>query len=170
MPKPMPSPSIARLCDVLHDEEAACRALLDTIHEERAAIRTLAITEFHPINCRRLAILESLQALADTRVRLVAEAARAQGLPLDTGTLQQLIDRLDPAQAAGLRPRYHAYIATAKTVRAEITQNVVLIEGIRAVVDRALSPDSAGVGRDLYTPQGYASAASAANVLIQQRG
>lgn len=169
MPDPMPVPSIAGLCDLLHEEEAACRALLATIHEERAAIRALAITEFHPINCRRLAILESLQTLADTRGRLVADVAQAQGLAREIETLQQLIDRLDPAPAALLRTRYHAYIATAKTVRAEIKQNVVLIEGIRAVVDRALSPDAAGP-RDLYSPQGYASAAPASTVLIHQRG
>lgn len=170
MPESLSRPAIARLCDLLQEEEAVCRALLDTVYEERAAIRTLAITEFHPINCRRLAILEALQRLADARTGLVAEAVREHGLPRHTETLPQLIDRLGPAHAAVLQPRYHAYSETAKAVRTEIKQNVGLIEGIRAVVDQALSADDGGSGRHLYTPQGYAPAAPASNVLIQQRG
>jgi flagellar biosynthesis/type III secretory pathway chaperone len=163
-------PTTAQLCRLLSQEEAACRRLLDTVHEERAAIRTLAITEFHAINCRRLSILESLQALADERQRVVHELAGRQGLP-SAMSIHGLLDHVKGAGSAELQAVYRSYMAAAKTVRDEIKQNVVLIEGIRGVVDQALSAGTAVVpGQDLYTADGQSSGAGRVNMLIHQRG
>jgi hypothetical protein len=62
-------------------------------------------------------------------------------------------------------------MTVAKTVRDEIKQNVVLIEGIRGVVDQALS---AGIpvepGKELYTADGQSFVAGRVNMLIHQQG
>jgi hypothetical protein len=171
MPASASSPETARLCRLLSQEEAACRSLLETVHEERAAIRTLAITEFHPINCRRLSILESLHGLADERQRVVHELAGRHGLPASGTSLHRLLDHLKGAAAAELRAVYRSYMAAAKLVRDEIKQNVVLIEGIRGVVDQALSAGTTVLpGQDIYTSAGHSSGAGRLNVLIHQRG
>src|SRR5512140_2521995 len=79
------TPTIPALCRLLDREEAACQILLETVLEERAAIRDLAVTEFHPINCKRLAVLESLQALGQEREVLVRQIALQHGLdPMTT--------------------------------------------------------------------------------------
>lgn len=171
MPSVTLSPATARLCRLLTQEEAACRSLLETVQEERAAIRTLAITEFHTINCRRLAILESLQTLADERHRLLQELAGQYGCQPGTLSLHQLLDHLKDAGADELQAAYRAFMATAKMVREEIKQNVVLIEGIRGVVDQALSAGTMVVpGRDLYNHDGRSSAATPVNAFIHQQG
>ena len=132
-------PAITQLCRLLYQEETTCQQLLETVHTERAAIRTLAITEFHSINCRRLSILESLQSLADERQQLVQELAVHYGLQPVTTSIQELIDNIQDSASENLRTAYRSYMTVAKTVRDEIKQNVVLIEGIRGVVDQALS-------------------------------
>lgn len=163
------SPPIARLCRVLDQETSACQSLLDTVHEERAAIRTLAITEFHGINCRRLAILETLQSLADERQRLVQEWAGRQGWPQIT-SVHHVLDRLADAPAE-LRSGYHRYMSVARLVRDEIKQNVVLIEGIRGVVNQALSTGTTVLpGQELYTPAGQSANTAPVNVLLHQQG
>ncbi len=170
MPSATLSPATAPLRQVLIEEEAACRSLLDTVAEERAAIRTLAITEFHGINCRRLALLESLERLGEERERQVRDLAAQQGLRT-VSSLPELLGRLTAPAAGDLHAHYHTLMSTAKTVRDEIRQNVVLIESIRGVVDKALSAGSTIVpGQDLYSQDGQSSRVSPLNVLIHQRG
>lgn len=171
MPSGTLSSPISQLCRLFTQEEAACRALLETVAEERVAIRTLAIAEFHPINCRRLAILESLQALAEERALLVQRLATAEGFPPDISALRRFIDRSTGPGSDELRTRYTAFLATAKLVRDEIKQNIVLIEGIRGVVDRALGAGTTIVpGLDLYTHDGRSSTVTPVNAVIHQRG
>lgn len=171
MPMSRFSPAITQLCRLLRQEEATCHQLLETVHTERAAIRTLAITEFHSINCRRLSILESLQSLADERQQLVQELMAHFGLQSVAASIQELIDKLQDSASADLRTVYRSYMTVAKTVRDEIKQNVVLIEGIRSVVDQALSTGApVASGRDLYTADGQSFVADRVNVLIHQQG
>ena len=163
------APTTLALCQLLDREAAACRSLLETVQEERTAIHTLAITEFHSINCKRLVILESLQMLEHERLGLVQSIAQRHGLA-QTTTIQTLIDRLGAA-SADLRARYDSFIEIAKMVRAEIAHNVVLIEGIRGVLDKALTAGSKIVpGLDVYNSDGQRSDAASVNVLIHQRG
>jgi len=164
-------PAITQLCCLLRQEEATCHQLLETVHTERAAIRTLAITEFHSINCRRLSILESLQSLANERQQLVRELAGHCGLQPGTASIQELIDRVQDPSSEDLRDVYRSYMTVAKTVRDEIGQNVVLIEGIRGVVDQALSTGtSVSPVKDLYAADGQAIGTGRVNVLIHQQG
>jgi hypothetical protein len=164
-------PAITQLCRLLCQEEATCRQLLETVHTERAAIRTLAITEFHSINCRRLSILESLQSLADERQQLVQELAVHYGLQPVTTSIQELIDNIQDSASEDLRTPYRDYMTVAKIVRDEIKQNVVLIEGIRGVVDQALSTRAPAVpGGDLYTADGQSFVVGRVNMLIHQQG
>ncbi len=164
-------PAMTQLCRLLLQEEATCHQLLETVHAERAAIRTLAITEFHSINCRRLSILESLQSLADERQRLVQELVTHYGLRPEAMSIQNLIDNVQDPASEDLRTVYRSYMTVAKTVRDEIKQNVVLIEGIRGVVDQALSTGTpVAPGRELYTADGQSFVAGRVNVLIHQQG
>jgi flagellar biosynthesis/type III secretory pathway chaperone len=170
MPSATRSPEIAPLRQVLIDEEAACRSLLHTVEEERAAIRTLAITEFQAINTRRLALLESLESLARERDRQVKHLAAQQGLHT-VPSIPELLDRLTLADGGDLQAHYHRLMSTAKMVRDEIRQNVLLIDNIRGVVDQALSMGTTVVpGHDLYRQDGHSSKTSPVNVLIHQRG
>lgn len=171
MPSGTLSSPTSQLCRLFMREEAACRALLETVAEERAAIRALAIAEFHPINSRRLAILESLRALAEERALIVQRLAAVNGLPPDTTAIHAVIDRSTGPESDELRTRYAAFLATAKLVRDEIKQNVVLIEGIRGVVDRALTAGTMIVpGPDLYTNDGRSATVTPVNAVIHQRG
>jgi hypothetical protein len=155
---------------MLEQEEEACQALLDTVHQERAAIRTLAVTEFHPINCRRLAVLESLQRLTDERQFLVQRLAREQGVSSPTGSLYDILDRVGDATVGAVRARYNGYMATAKLVRQEIAHNVTLIEGIRGVVEQVLSAGARAVpGSDLYGQGGRVAQAPPGTVFLQQQ-
>lgn len=164
-------PAITQLCRLLRQEEATCHQLLETVHTERTAIRTLAITEFHSINCRRLSILESLQSLANERQHLVQELVAHYGLQPVATSIQGLIDNVQDPASEDLRTVYRSYMTVAKTVRDEIKQNVVLIEGIRGVVDQALSVGTPlAPGRDLYTAEGQSFVAGRVNVLIHQQG
>lgn len=164
-------PAITQLCRLLCQEEATCHQLLETVHTERAAIRTLAITEFHAINCRRLSILESLQSLADERQQLVQDLAMHCGLRPGTVSLQELIDHIQDSSSDDVRAVYRRYMTVAKAVRDEIGQNVVLIEGIRGVVDQALSAGTpVSPVKDLYAADGQAIGTGRVNVLIHQQG
>jgi hypothetical protein len=159
------------LCRLLEREEAACNALLDTVHQERAAIRALAVAEFHPINSRRLAVLESLQTLADERLQLVRQFGRENGLFDRTVTLQGILDQAQSPLFDEIRRRYGSYMATAKLVREEIKQNAVLIEGIRGFLDSAMSAGAnAAPGLDLYNGGGRSAATQPSAALIHQRG
>jgi hypothetical protein len=162
--------ALVDLCRQLGREEDACRALLETVQEERAAIRRLAIAEFHPINCKRLAVLESLQRLSQETDGMVRSLAAKVGLP-PTTSLQGCMDRLGPEESLDLRARHVSFMEAAKTVRAEIGQNAVLIEGIRGLIDQALSAGSAAVpGQDGYGSDGRRMRTPSANVLLYQQG
>jgi hypothetical protein len=164
------APTIPMLCQLLDREEAACQSLLETVLEERAAIRKLAVTEFHSINSKRLAILESLRSLAGEREVRVRQIAQLHGFAQET-TIHGLIDRLGIPESSDLRTRYSSFMSTAKMVRAEIKHNVTLIEGIRGVLDQAISAGTTIVpGLDVYNGDGQRSRAATANLLIHQQG
>ncbi|MBY0249251.1 MAG: flagellar protein FlgN [Nitrospiraceae bacterium] len=164
------APTIPTLCRLLDREEAACQALLETVLEERAAIRNLAVTEFHPINCKRLVVLESLQALAQEREALVRHIALQHALD-PTTTIHGLIDVLAVPESIGLRERYDSFVSIVKMVRAEIKRNVALIEGIRGVLDQALSAGAAIAPEgDVYNGDGQHSQGATTNLLIHQQG
>ena len=164
------TPTLVNLCQLIEREEEACRALIDTVHQERAAIRTLAVSEFHSINCRRLAVLESLQQLTDERQSLVHRFAGEQGLSSPTGSLHDVLDRVGEASAGALRVQYNGYLATAKVVRQEIAHNVTLIEGIRGVVEEVLSAGARAVpGSDLYGQGGRVAQSPPSTSFLQQQ-
>lgn len=159
------------LCLLLEREEAACKALVDTVHQERAAIHALAVSEFPPINSRRLAVLESLQTLADERLQLVRQLGRENGLSDRTVTLQGILDQAQSPLLDAIRGRYGSYMAAAKLAREEIKQNAVLIEGIRGFLDSALSAGAnAAPGLDLYNGGGRNAVTQQSAALIHQRG
>lgn len=163
-------PSLRDLCHLISREEDACRSLLETVEEERIAIRRLAVAEFHPINCKRLAALESLQRMAGESNELVRRLAVRFGLP-ETTTLQGFMDHLTASESADLRAQHRSFMAIAKSVRAEIAHNAVLIDGIRGLLDRALSSGSMIVpGQDVYGSDGRRAQSSGTNVLIYQQG
>ncbi|MDH5641019.1 MAG: flagellar protein FlgN [Nitrospira sp.] len=164
------SPTLVDLCRHLSREEVVCRSLLETVQEERLAIRRLAIIDFHPINCKRLTLLESLQQLAQESDDLVRRLAAQFGLS-QTTSLQNLMDRLSVPESAELRARHRSFMETAKMVRDEIAQNAVLIEGIRGLIDQALSAGSEAVSReDGYGSDGRRALAPSANALLYQQG
>jgi hypothetical protein len=164
------SSTIRQLTHLIAEEETACQALLETVYEERRAIRTLAVTEFHTINCRRLATLETLQNLAEQRDVLVLQLSRRYALPESAATLHGVIEATGN-DSRPLRQQYDRFMATAKTVREQIKQNVVLIENIRGFIDQALSAGMAVIpGRDLYNSTGQNLAGHAHATLIRQQG
>ncbi len=159
------------LAQLITQEETACQSLLETVHEERRAIRALAVTEFHAINSRRLAILESLQALADQRDALVSKLSQQFRLAPSASTLQGVIEALRGAEAVPLREQYERFLATARTVREQVKHNVVLIENIRGFIDAALTAGTTVIpGSDLYGQSGLSRSAPAAATLIRQQG
>ena len=163
--------SLHHLEQVLAEEEAACRSLLETVYEERTAIHTLAVAEFHRINCRRLAILELLQRLTEQRDRLVSELSRTYQLPESAATLHGIIEAVKGSNAGTLRERYDRFMTTARTVRDQVKQNVLLIENIRGFLDNALCAGTAGVpGLELYTNAGRNHIAHPEAAMIRQQG
>lgn len=165
------SSTTRKLSDLISQEETACQSLLETVYEERRAIRALAVTEFHPINCRRLAILEMLQTLANERDLLVLQLSQTYKLSQAASTLHGVIDALKGNDSGKLREQYDRFMVTAKTVREQIKQNVVLIENIRGFVDRALSAGTAVIpGLDIYNSAGHTLTAHARAALIRQQG
>lgn len=164
------SPTIL-LSQLIAQEEATCQSLLETVHEERLAIRALAVTEFHTINCRRLAILERLQQLADQRDALVLQLSQRYHLAQPASTLHGVIDALTGHDSGTLRQQYEAFMATARTVREQIKHNVVLIENIRGFIDNALSAGTAVIpGLDLYSQTGRNLTTHTQAMLIRQQG
>lgn len=164
-------PITTALCNLLAQEESACRSLLETVQEERRAIRTLAITEFHTINGKRLAVLEQLRVLARECDLLVQQFAQTEGSPQSSLSLQRVIDLLTDHHSNELRGQYKRLMAAAKLVREEIKQNVVLIEGIRGFIDSALSAGKKVVpGLDLYNGGGQSTSVLPTTALFYQQG
>lgn len=162
--------SVQALSQILIREQASCCALLDTVEEERRAIKALAITEFHDINLRRIAILETLQTLTQTRETAVRQISEMADLPEAVTSLQVLLDRWQSPHVAELRRHHDTLMVVAKRAREEIKQNVVLIEGIRHVIEGALAAGIATMsGADAYNRSGQrATLQSSAAVLYQQ--
>ena len=165
------SPSYPQtLNQLLIQEHDACCALLATVEEERRAIKDLAITDFHGINIRRIAILETLQALTQSRETVVRRIAEIENLPEAATSLQVLLDCWQSPQVAALRHHHDTLMSAAKRAREEIKQNVVLIEGIRHFIEGALAAGTASMsGTDAYDRSGQrASLQSSAAILYQQ--
>lgn len=159
------------LSQILIQEYESCRALLETVEDERRAIKALAITEFHDINLRRLAILETLQALTMTRDATVGGLAEMANLP-DAGTsVQVLLDRWQSPHVTALRRHHDALMVVAKQARDEIKQNVVLIEGIRHVIEGALTAGTASLtGADAYNRSGQRASLQSSSAMLYQQG
>jgi hypothetical protein len=159
------------LSHLIAQEEAACQSLLETVYDERLAIRALAVTEFHTINCRRLAILERLQQLADQRDAFVVELSQRYKLMPSAATLHGVIEALTGRDSGALGRQYEAFMATARTVREQIKHNVILIENIRGFIDKALSAGTAVIpGLDLYGQTGRNLTTHQQATLIRQQG
>lgn len=164
------SPSEA-LSHILIQEQESCGALLETVEDERRAIKAMAITEFHDINLRRIAILETLQALTQSREAAVRQIAEQANLPEAALSLQILLDRWHSPQVPALRRRYDAVMVVAKQARDEIKQNVVLIEGIRQVIEGALAAGTATIsGADAYDRSGQRAAIQSSAAMLYQQG
>lgn len=161
----------AQLIDALVREQAACEALLETVEAERHAIKSLAIGEFNSINIRRIAVLEELQSIADARdrsIRKIADAASMQG---PTASLQALLDRWQGEEAPTVRRHHDALLATAKQVRDEIKQNVVLIENFRGFIEHALTAGAAAMtDGKAYGRTGKPSSAHPLSAVLYQQG
>ncbi|MDO9117752.1 MAG: flagellar export chaperone FlgN [Nitrospira sp.] len=170
----MPSVSTAlsaQLVTILLRELAACQSLLETVEAERHAIKTLAIGDFHPINVRRLAILEQLQSIADARDQTVRQIVLALSLPDSTASLHLLLDRWQGSEASTVRRHHETLMATAKHVREEIKQNVVLIDGIRGFVEHALTAGAAALtDGKAYNRTGKPALAHPSSAVLYQQG
>lgn len=170
----MPSVSTtlsAQLGTILLRELAACQSLLATVEAERHAIKTLAIGDFHPINVRRLAILEQLQSIADARDQTVRQVAIALSLPDSIASLHALLDRWHGSEAFTVRRHHETLMATAKHVREEIKQNVVLIDGIRGFVEHALTAGATALtDGNAYNRTGKPASAHPLSAALYQRG
>lgn len=170
----MPSVSTvlsAQLIDLLLREQASCQALLDTVEAERHAIKVLAIGEFHPINVRRIAVLEQLESIAESRDRAVSRIADATALPGPITSLQGLLDRWQGPEAAAVRRQHTTLMAVAKRVREEIKQNVLLIENFRGFIEHALTAGAAAMtdGKG-YNRTGKPASVHPLSAALYQRG
>ena len=170
----MPSVSTAlsaQLVTILLRERAACQSLLETVEAERHAIKILAIGAFHPINVRRLAILEQLQSIADARDQTVRQIVLALSLPDSIASLRLLLDRWQGSEASTVRRHHETLMATAKHVREEIKQNVVLIDGIRGFVEHALTAGAAALtDGKAYNRTGKPALAHPSSAVLYQQG
>lgn len=170
----MPSVSTAlssQLVTILLRELAACQSLLETVEAERHAIKILAIGAFHPINVRRLAILEQLQSIADARDQTVRQIVLALSLPDSIASLRLLLDRWQGSEASTVRRHHETLMATAKHVREEIKQNVVLIDGIRGFVEHALTAGAAALtDGKAYNRTGKPALAHPSSAVLYQQG
>ena len=161
----------AQLVTILIRELASCQSLLETVEAERHAIKTLSIGDFHPINVRRLAILEQLQSIADARDQTVRRIAAALSLPDSTASVQSLLTRWHGSEAATIRRHHETLMTNAKHVREEIKQNVVLIDGIRGFVEQALTAGaSALTDSDAYNRTGKPALAHPLSAVLYQQG
>lgn len=159
------------LSQILIQEHNSCCALLETVEAERRAIKTLAIAEFHAINVRRIAILETLQMLTRSREAAISRMAEVANVPEASASLPILLDRWQSPLAVTLRRQYETLVSTAKQAREEIKQNVVLIEGIRHVIEGALAAGSAAIsGGDAYNRSGHRATLQSSTVLLCQQG
>lgn len=159
------------LSQILTQEYESCHALLETVEEERRAIKALAITEFHDINLRRIAILETLQALAESREAAVRSIAEIANFPEAVTSVQVLLDRWASPHVTTLRRHYDRVMAAAKLAREEIKQNVVLIEGFRQVIEGALAAGTATLsGADAYDRSGQRTAIQSSAAMLYQQG
>lgn len=158
------------LGEILSKEQASCLALLDTVEEERRAIKSLAVAEFHGVNTKRIAILETLQSLNQSREAAVRQLAEAVHLPAAADSLRTLLDTWRSPAAEGLRREYEALMTTAKRAREEIKQNVVLIESLREFLEGAVQAGTVlSAHGQAYDRSGQrVGAASSAAVLYQQ--
>jgi len=169
---PLVSTSLsAQLVTILLQELASCQSLLDTVEAERHAIKTLAIGDFHPINVRRLAILEQLQSIADARDRAVRQMAVALSLPDSISSLHLLLECWQGPETSTIRRHHETLIATAKHVREEIKQNVVLIDGIRGFVEHALTAGATALtDSTAYNRMGKPAQAHPLSAVLYQQG
>ncbi|MEQ1627260.1 MAG: flagellar protein FlgN [Nitrospira sp.] len=170
----MPSVSTAlsaQLVTILLRELASCQSLLETVEAERHAIKTLAIGDFHPINVRRLAILEQLQSIADARDQAVRQIAVTLSWPDSIASLHSLLDRWHGSEATTVRHHHEKLLATAKHVREEIKQNVVLIDGIRGFVEHALTAGATALtDGNAYSRTGKPALTHPLSAVLYQQG
>jgi len=170
----MPSVTTAlatQLETILLRELASCQALLETVEAERHAIKTLAIGDFHPINVRRLTILEQLQSIGEARDQAVGRIAAVLALPGSISSMPALLDRWHGPEAATVRRHHEALMAVAKHVREEIKQNVVLIDGIRGFVEQALTAGSSAMtDGSVYDKAGRPALAQSLSAVLYQQG
>ena len=170
----MPSVSSAlsaQLVTTLLRELASCQSLLETVEAERHAIKTFAIGDFHPINVRRLAILEQLQSIADARDQTVRQIAAALSLPDSNASLHFLLDRWQGPEASTVRRHHVTLTSTAKHVREEIKRNVVLIDGIRGFVEQALTAGATALtDGNAYNRTGKPALAHPLSAVLYQQG
>lgn len=170
----MPSVSTTlsrQLIDILLQEQATCQALLETVEAERHAIKTLAIGEFHPINVRRIAVLEQLRSIADARELAVRQVADAAALPGSISSLHMLLDRWKGPDVTAIRRHYDAVLVTAKRAREEIKLNVALIENFRGFIEQALTAGaSAMTDGNAYSRTGKLASASPMSAVLYQQG
>ncbi|MCC6141074.1 MAG: flagellar export chaperone FlgN [Nitrospira sp.] len=161
----------AELETILLRELACCQSLLETVEAERQAIKALAIGDFHPINVRRLGILEQLQSIGDARDQAVGRIAAALSLTDSRSSLHALLDRWHGQEATAIRRHHGALMALAKHVREEIKQNVVLIDGIRGFVEQALTAGaSALTDGNAYNRTGKPALAHSLSAVLYQQG
>lgn len=170
----MPSVSTTlsrQLTDILLREQATCQALLDTVEAERHAIKTLAIGEFHPINVRRIAVLEQLRTIADARELAVRQVADAASLPGPISSLQMLLDRWKEPEAPAIRRQYEAVLVTAKRAREEIKLNVALIENFRSFIEQALTAGATAMtDGKAYNRTGKPASVDSMSAVLYQQG
>lgn len=167
----VPTALSSQLIDILLREEVACHALLETVEAERHAIKTLAIGEFHPINVRRLVVLEQLQSIADARDHVVRRIADAASVQEPISSLQVLLDRWQGADTIAIRRQYDALMVTAKRVREEIKQNVVLIENFRGFIEHALTAGAtAMIDGKSYSRTGKPASIHPVSAVLYQQG
>lgn len=161
----------AQLIDVLFREQASCHALLETVEAERHAIKALAISEFHTINVRRIAVLEQLQSIAEARELVVRQVADAASLSGPISSLQVLLDRWKGSEVEAIRRHYDAVMVTAKRVREEIKLNVVLIENFRGFIEQALTAGSTAMtDGKAYNRMGKPASANPMSAVLYQQG
>ncbi|MCS6291574.1 MAG: flagellar export chaperone FlgN [Nitrospira sp.] len=161
----------AQLIDILLREQTSCQALLETVEAERHAIKSLAIGEFHPINVRRIAVLEQLQSIADAREQAVRQIADSASLPGSISSLQVLLDRWNGSEVSTIRHHHDALMVTAKRVREEIKLNVVLIENFRGFIEQALTAGATAMtdGKS-YSRTGKPASGNPTSAVLYQQG
>lgn len=161
----------AQLETILLRELACCQSLLETVEAERHAIKALAIGDFHPINVRRLAILEQLQSIGGARDQAAGRIAAALSLPDVSLSMHALLDRWHGPESTVVRRHHGTLMVLAKHVREEIKQNVVLIDGIRGFVEHALTAGASALADgNAYNRTGKPALAHSLSAVLYQQG